>query len=191
MAKKPRTKRPAQDPPERPDGEALKESLTLREYLDTLAQDDLEAAPEPEEKSQRWVSFILGEERFGLSVDKVREVLRVGTITHVPRAPKALRGVTNLRGRVLAVVDLRVRLGMEKADIAETSRVLVAVGPSGPVGLLVDQVEQMEQILPSTVQEPPDRLATVASFSPGVVSKDDKLLVLLDLEPLLQEAAPS
>lgn len=165
--------------------------LTLREYLDSLAEEETEESSEPEESPELWVSFSVGDAIFGLPVDQVREVIRVRTITRVPRSPEALRGVTNLRGRVLAVVDLRVRLGVTRAEITEASRILVAQGPAGPVGLLVDRVEQMEQVLPSAAQEPPDHVADLsfidlAEISLGVVPRTQGLLVLLDLGILLQ-----
>lgn len=191
MSKTPAKKSPAHKPGKtsaEKDADVT-EAMTLREYLDSLAEEDLEDISAPEEQPELWVSFSVGGATFGLPVDQVREVLRVGAITRVPRAPEALRGVTNLRGRVLAVVDLRVRMGMEKAEVAESSRILVAQGSGGPVGLLVDAVNQMDQILPSGVQEPPDRLADLASLSRGVVSRDEGLVVLLDLGALLEPMA--
>ncbi|MCB1035422.1 MAG: chemotaxis protein CheW [Acidobacteria bacterium] len=163
--------------------------MTLREYLESLAQEEIEEIHEPEERPELWVSFGLGGGVFGLPVHQVREVLRVGVITRVPRAPDSVRGVTNMRGRVLAILDLRVRMGLPRCEINDSSRILVAQGPSGPVGLLVDQVEQMEQVLPSAVQEPPDRLAAVSAFSRGVFPRDGSLMVLLELGSLLQPTA--
>ncbi len=169
--------------------QATEESLTLREYLEVLAEEELDESSEPEETPELWVSFVLGEELFGLKVEQVREVLRVGTITRVPRSPASLRGVTNMRGRVLAVVDLRVRLGMEATEAGEGNRILVTDGPSGPVGLLVDRVQQMERILPSEVQESPDRRAALTALGRGVVPREEGVLVLLELDALMRPEA--
>jgi purine-binding chemotaxis protein CheW len=152
-------------------------------YADGLARDE---GPEEEaEETQAWVSFRLEEGYYALPVGAVQEVLRVGIITRVPQTAPSVRGVTNMRGRVLPVLDLGVRLGFEARVADERSRILVVPGGSGPVGLLVGQVRQMLTLSPSTFQEPPDRLEAVARFCRGVVPLEGDLLVLLELEPLL------
>jgi len=161
---------------------AVKDSAVLA-YADSLGQNQ---PPEEEsEATEAWVSFRLSSNAFAFPVETVQEVLRVGSITRVPQAAPGVRGVTNMRGRVLPVLDLAARLDLKAREIDERSRILVVPGASGPVGLLVDQVEQMLSLAPSTFQEPPDRLDAIAHFALGVVTMEEDLLVLLDLGPVL------
>ncbi len=158
-------------------------------YADLL-QADQEAAEDEERRQEReesWVSFRLAEQNCALPVDQVQEVLRVGSITRVPHAPSAVRGVTNLRGRVLPVVDLRRRLGLRETELDEHSRVLVAAFKNRPVGMLVDGVHQMVAILPSTIQDTPEEAVQLQDeVVHGVCSTQDRgLLLLLDLQRLL------
>ncbi|MDY7096445.1 MAG: chemotaxis protein CheW, partial [Acidobacteriota bacterium] len=142
------------------------------------------------EAREPWVCFDIADRRYGLPVQVVQEVLRVDSITRVPHAPQGIRGVTNMRGRVLPVVDLRLRLGFPEQQVAGASRILVALAAAGPVGLLVDAVEQMLAIAASEHQEPPaemrqeEQSAALAMVDPG-----DQPLLLLDLERLLEPIA--
>ncbi len=162
-------------------------SQVLDEYADFLAGDAGEAAKEKAEVAEAWVGFRLAEAAYALPVDAVREVLRVDTITAVPHTPSFVRGVANMRGRVLPVVDLRVRLGFDRTALAEASRILVVSEGSEPVGLLVDAVEQMLQIFPSRIREPPadtptDQLASIV----GMAGVADDVLLLLRTTHLLE-----
>lgn len=151
-----------------------------------LGGDDEESA----EASEPWVSFEVAGRRYALPVDDVKEVLRVGTITRVPHSPDAIGGVTNMRGRVLPVVDLRRRLGFDPKPAGGASRILVAVSTRGPVGLLVDAVEQMVPVPPSAHRDLPLELREEEQGAAvAVVDAEDPPLLLLDLERLLAPIA--
>lgn len=176
-------------PTEAPKDDAAAAAPDIYRYADLL-QADQEAAEDKERRQEReesWVSFRLAEQSCALPVDQVQEVLRVGSITRVPHAPSAVRGVTNLRGRVLPVVDLRRRLGLREAELDEHSRVLVASIKNRPVGMLVDGVHQMVAILPSSIQDTPEEAVQLQDeVVHGVCSTQDRgLLLLLDLQRLL------
>jgi purine-binding chemotaxis protein CheW len=154
-------------------------------FVDSL---DSRAAREakPEERPESWVTFALRGEIYALPVSHVQEILRIATITRVPHAPAAVRGITNLRGRVLAVVDLRVRLGLPAGEIEPESRILVTDARGRSIGLLVDAARQVLKILPSTIQPPPtDILTERTDFLRGVHHLDRDLVILLDVERVL------
>ena len=141
------------------------------------------AAPEPE---LHLVTFTLDREAYGVPVHRVREVIRVGEITRVPQAPEHVRGVTNLRGRILPVVELRTRLGLAPALLTPKSRIVVTEAHGRILGLLVDAVLQVTRIPADTVQPPPEDILTPqADWLAGVARRPDRLLILLELDAVL------
>lgn len=139
-----------------------------------------------EERPESWVSFTLGEEIYALPVGAVHEILRVAQITRVPHAPPSVLGVCNRRGRVLPVVDLRIRLGLVESPTTPASRIMVAASDGRLLGLLVDSVRQVESVLRSRVQSPPESVAAVAAGAvQGVVDQEGRMVVLLELASLL------
>lgn len=139
-----------------------------------------------EEKLETWVTFALGNESFGLPVSSVQEILRAGFITRVPHAPNPVRGVTNMRGRVLPVVDLNVRLGLKESDITSLSRILVVESKGRLIGLLVDSVQQVLRLSLKAVQPaPPDVITAQSDYILGVYHLQDALVILLDVDRVL------
>ncbi|MGH2708293.1 MAG: chemotaxis protein CheW, partial [Actinomycetota bacterium] len=113
---------------------------SLLRFADTLERNAAaESAPIPG-RELHLVTFALDREEFGIPIDQVREVIRVGDITRVPQAPSHVRGVINLRGRILPVVEIRTRLGLTAAVITPHSRVVVVESHARVLGLLVDAV---------------------------------------------------
>jgi len=154
-------------------------------FTDALAGDS-PIAPIAATRIETWVTFALGGETFGLPVASVLEILRVAGITRVPHAPRVVRGVTNMRGKVLPVVDLRVRLGMEVAEITSQSRILVASSRGRLLGLLVDAVNQVDRIDRNAVQPPPpDVMTTQSDYIIGVSQLGERLVILLDVDLVL------
>ncbi len=104
----------------------------------------------------------------------------------MPHAPDPIRGITNMRGRVLAVVDLRVRLGLPSAELEPQNRILVVASRNHWIGLLVDSARQVVKVLPSTVQPPPADVMTERSdFIRGLCQVEDELIILLDVDRVL------
>jgi len=145
-----------------------------------------DAAPSVATRIETWVTFRLAGEAYALPVASVLEILRVAGITRVPHAPPVIRGVTNMRGKVLPVIDLRVRLAMDAAPVTSSSRILVATSRGRLLGLLVDAVEQVERIDRNAVQPPPPDVMTAQSdYIVGVSQNGDRLVVLLDVDLVL------
>lgn len=138
------------------------------------------------QKMETWVTFALDRETFALPVTHVIEILRVPAITRVPHAPHTVRGVMNMRGRVLPVIDLRVRLGIAEIAIGESARVLVVSSRDRLLGLLVDSVQQVLRLDRLAVEPPPpDVMTTQSDYIVGVYHFDESLVILLDVDRVL------
>ena len=132
------------------------------------------------------VTFALDREEFGVPVGRVREVTRVGEITRVPQTPPHVRGVTNLRGRVLAVVEIRSRLGLEPAVITPSSRIVVVDVLGRVLGLLVDRVSQVTKVPAECVVPAPEEVVSAETdYVSGVARWNSRLIILLDLDKVL------
>jgi purine-binding chemotaxis protein CheW len=135
------------------------------------------------------LSFVLDREEFGIPVTQVREVIRVSEITRVPQAPPHVRGVANLRGRILAVVELRSRLGLAPSELTPRSRVVVVEVRGRVLGLLVDAVSQVTKVPESSVVAAPQEVVSAdAAYLTGVARWQSRLIILLDLDKALLPA---
>jgi len=138
----------------------------------------------------QYLTFNLGDEVFALNIGKVREVLDYLPITKVPRMPKFLRGVINLRGNVVPVIDLRYKLGMGSVEQSvDTCIVIVEVmldGELTQMGALADSVKEVIALDPGQISPPP-RLGTQIDnkFIKGMGKLDDKFLMILDIDKVL------
>lgn len=167
-------------------GDAQRERVYA--FADQLSaeQDATAAANDTAVVWETWVTFQVAGETFAFPVGFVQEILRVGTITRVPDAPYPVRGIVNVRGRVIPVVDLRLRLGLAAAEPGPTARVLIATLRGRVIGLLVDAVAQVERIDRTQVEDLPDDVVTEHSeYITGVYPRGRDLLILLDPEQVL------
>ncbi len=127
----------------------------------------------------------LGEERHGLEIGKVYEIIRYQAITSVPGAPPAVEGIINLRGRIIPVVDLRTRFGMPRAEPTKASRIVVADTGGTRTGLIVDAVNEVLTV-PADAIEPAEAVVGRDSADiRGIARLDGRLVILLALEGLL------
>ncbi len=151
-------------------------------YDGDVAANEVEVARQME----TWVMFALAEESFAFPVGFVKEILRVSTITRVPHAPYPVSGIINMRGRVVPVVDLRVRIGLPERATDGQSRILVTSSHGRLLGLLVDAVHQVVHLDLNAVDAPPDDVMTEQSeYITGVYRLPETLLILLDVEKVL------
>lgn len=156
-------------------------------FADTLTAAEREAEKRAiETRITTWITFGLAGETFALPVEPVREVLRIHNITRVPHAPDPIRGVTNLRGRVIPVIDLRRRIGLAEIEITRLARIVVVASRGRLIGLLVDLVHQVMHLDLNLVQSPPDDVMTAQSdYISGVYHQGEHLLLLLDVDRAL------
>lgn len=132
--------------------------------------------------------FRLSNEEYGLPIDKVQSIIRYEEPTPVPRSPEAVQGVINLRGRVIPVVDLTRRLFSSPFTPGPSSRIVVAEGEAGTLGLAVDAANEVVSIPDESVRPAPASVLSeeTAEAIAGVAEHGGRLIVLLDLD----EAVP-
>ena len=134
----------------------------------------------------RLVSFKVGSEQFAVDILRVQEINRMMDLTQVPQCPEGVRGVINLRGRIVPVLDLRTRLGIDASEESESSRIVVVEVQGSTVGFIVDAVHQVLQIDPRIIEPTPQITSGQnTSYIQGVAKLDETLMILLDLDKLI------
>ena len=133
------------------------------------------------------VTFNLGNEEYAVDILKVQEINRMAGITSLPNAPSYVEGVINLRGKVIPVINLRKRFGLDSKEMDSHSRIMV-VDVGTTIGLIVDSVSEVLRLSSDTVEPPPPMTASNGSseYIKGVGKLEDRLLILLDIEKLLR-----
>lgn len=148
---------------------------------------DYETAPDDDLMTQ-WVTFMLDGEKYGINVTQVREVLRNIEIAPVPGAPSYVLGIINLRGNVVTIVDTRARFGLRSLDIKEESRIVIIETMDQSVGLLVDSIAEVADILQSQIEQTPNVGNDDSSkYIQGVHSRNGELLILIAVEKVLSD----
>jgi purine-binding chemotaxis protein CheW len=138
------------------------------------------------EATEHLATFSLDREEYGVEVRLVQEIRRVADITPVPRAPEFIRGVINLRGRILPVVDLKKKLGLGEVLTTKASRIVVVRIKDRLLGLLVDGASQVLKVPVSRIEPPPDEVSDKGGDTiRGVAKLEDRLVILLDLQKVL------
>ncbi len=149
------------------------------------------AAPAREEKKvveaqEHLVTFFLASEEYGVDVRLVQEIIRVTEVTPVPRAPAAIKGVINLRGRIIPVVDLKRRLGLGEVVENRLARIVVVKVKDRLIGLLVDGASQVLKVPVSIIEAAPEEVVEIdANFIRGVAKLEKRLIILVDLPKIL------
>lgn len=142
----------------------------------------------------KYLTFVLANERYSVPVLKVREIMRLSPVTPVPRMPAYIKGVINLRGKIVPVIDLRERFGMLEA--VERERICVIVvqhetteGATQLMGMIVDAVEEVAQFNAEDLELPPDFGNSIDTrFITGMAKSKGSVKTLLDIERLLNHA---
>lgn len=132
--------------------------------------------------SRQYATFEVADQLFGVDVATVQEVLRFHEYTHVPLAPPAVGGLFNLRGQVIAAVDLRVQLGLAGQDMTEPVMNVIVRVDGEAVSLLVDRIGEVIELVDDTIERTPDTLAGPArDLIAGTFKLDDRLMLALDV----------
>jgi purine-binding chemotaxis protein CheW len=145
---------------------------------------------EQRNKAGKYLTFSLGQEQFGLEILKVREIIGLMEITEVPRTPHDIRGVINLRGQVIPVLDIRSRFGMMSSESTDQTCIIVVEvrrnGQTISTGILVDQVQEVQDIAAAAIEEPPDFGSGVDSgYILGMAKIGSSIKILLDIDKVL------
>jgi purine-binding chemotaxis protein CheW len=136
----------------------------------------------------QWVTFRLGDEKYGINVMQVQEVLRVAEIAPVPGAPSYVLGIINLRGNVVTVIDTRNRFGLISRETDDSSRIVIIETASHIIGILVDSVAEVVELRSSDIETAPNvGNEETSRYIQGVTSRDNELLILVDLNRFLSD----
>jgi len=153
-------------------------------------------SPEPpagmtaDPRAGKYLTFGLGNEEFGIQVIRVREIMGLQEVTAVPHTPPCVKGVINLRGKVIPVVDLRLKFGMEPQDYTACTCIIVVQleqdGARFLTGLVVDQVSEVLSLQASEIEDTPDFGRGVATpYLLGMAKTKGKVKILLDINRLM------
>ena len=132
------------------------------------------------------VIFELGTEQFGIEIATVEGIVKMQEITKIPYAPSYMEGITNLRGSVLPVIDLKKRFNLEPEAETRETRIITVNMDSIKMGMIVSSVSEVLTIEDSVIEPPPPMICNInSSFITGVAKIDSHLVILLDLEKIL------
>lgn len=138
--------------------------------------------------AEQWVTFYLDNEKYGIKVMQVQEVLRVTEIAPVPGAPDYVLGIINLRGNVVTVIDTRKRFGLPEHELSDDTRIVIIEAENQVVGILVDSVAEVVDLLPNNIETAPNVGNDESSkYIQGVSSLENDLLILIDVFKLLSD----
>jgi len=142
------------------------------------------------DREGKYLTFALGPEEYGLEILKVREIIGYMEITAVPQTPHEVKGVINLRGQVIPVVDLRAKFGMETAEVTDESCIIVVEISQGnrsfSTGIVVDHVQEVLDIAGQDIEEAPQFGSSVdTNFILGMGKIGDSVKILLDIDKVL------
>lgn len=137
----------------------------------------------------QFLTFTLGKEIFALDIGTVREVLELTSITKIPRTPDFMRGVINLRGHAVPVVDMRLKLGMSKGeDTVDTCIIIVEIEFDGEftvMGALVDSVREVFEMMPDTIEPAPKMGAAInAEYIKGMGRQNEQFIIIIDINKI-------
>ena len=132
------------------------------------------------------VTFTLRNEEYAVDILNVQEINRITEITQVPNAPSYVEGVINLRGKVMPVINLRKKFGLEDKETDDTSRIIIMDIQGVTNGLVVDSVSEVLRIPADIVEPPPPMSSEVSSkFIKGIAKLETRLIILIDIDELL------
>ena len=142
------------------------------------------------EEQQQYLTFLLGDEMFAIGILSIREIIEYGFVTEVPMTPPFIRGVINLRGAVVPVVDLAVRFGRQARDNSKRTCIVIAdvesANGSQQMGVVVDAVNEVLEIAQGDIEPPPEFGARIRSdFIKGMGKIGGKFVIMLDINRVL------
>ena len=133
-------------------------------------------------EQEKFLTFMLGEETYGLPILKVKGINQMQPITHVPRMPSFVKGVINLRGKIIPIIDLRLKFGLMETEHNDRTCIIVIELEDGgrQSGLIVDEVSEVLDIAGENIEPPPADVGATLEFLTGIGKAKDKVIMLLD-----------
>ena len=138
----------------------------------------------------KFLTFLLGEEIYGIPIKKAKEIIGMMEITHIPKTQNYIKGVINLRGKIIPVVDLRLRFGMKEKDYTERTCIIIievdVYENQRLVGIAVDAVSEVVAIQKGDIEPPPQYDAQIeGDFLTGLGKMKDEVIMILEIEKIL------
>jgi len=159
--------------------------MTVSSTTADKAQADNVTSQHEDHEQLQLVTFVIGNEEFAVDILRVQEINRMMQITRVPQSPGCVEGVINLRGRIIPVIDMRNRFGLDKSEHSSDSRIVVVEVDEWILGFIVDRVNEVLRISSGIVEPAPAAASKVDStYIQGIGKLEDRLLILLDLSKL-------
>ncbi|MBS1708724.1 MAG: purine-binding chemotaxis protein CheW [Armatimonadetes bacterium] len=132
------------------------------------------------------VVFRLADEAYGIDIFRVNEIIRLREITSIPKTDAHVRGLVNLRGKTIPVLDLRARFNLQQGEETENTRIIVVESDNGNVGIVVDAVTEVMTLQSDQIEDTPSLVTDVDNdFVRGVARRNESLITLLDLDKAL------
>ncbi|AMV27675.1 Chemotaxis protein CheW [Gemmata sp. SH-PL17] len=154
-----------------------------------MSAPDTNEATELVADGNQFLAFRLGDEEYGLEILRVQEIKGYSKITPLPNTPHEIKGVMNLRGAVVPIIDLRARLGLREAEYTVFTVIIVVTVGTKIVGLVVDAVSDVLNVKPEVIVPTPDLGAGVdVSFLTGIARTGERLVSLLNIDRLVGNA---
>ncbi len=164
----------------------MSEALTRELTEQPTVQDSLMADQDTAHLGGKFLTFFLAEEEYGLEILKVETIIVVLPITPVPRTPEFIRGVVNLRGQIIPIVDLRLKFGMESIEQTEETCIIVVRAQGIQMGVIVDRVSEVLDIAAEDIEDAPSFGMDVnTDYILGIGKSDSKVKLLLDIDRVL------
>ena len=139
------------------------------------------------EDTQQMIIFDIGNEKFGIKITRVHEIIRMKEITELPDSSEYFAGIVNRRGDIVSVVDLRKRFGLEEIIETDNTRIIVIDFQGKDVGLIVDGVSEVLHINEADIDDPPQSMVGIKDdYLQGIVKVDEDIVIILDLDNLLE-----
>jgi purine-binding chemotaxis protein CheW len=143
---------------------------------------------ESNQKTVELATFYMGDALCGMDILKVQEINKLLEMTHVPQAPAYVKGIVNLRGQIVTVIDLGKKLGLSKTDLGLETRNIIVSSKNEYVGLLVDRIGDVERTDWDKIEPPPANIGGVQGrYFEGVFKKENSLIGILNVEEVLKE----
>lgn len=156
---------------------------------ETLIQQNTNTNVQSNGKASKFVIFKLGEESYGLDILSVKEIINYKDVTPLPNLPRYVKGVINLRGMVIPIIDLRLRLKMDEVEYTKFTVIIVIELHNRTIGIVVDNVASVEEMKGDDIQDSPEvGMDLNTDLIYGIGRKKDNMIIILDLEKVFSQA---
>lgn len=148
---------------------------------------DFSMLEEEDTQKDKFLTFTLGKESYGIGIRHVTEIIGIQPTTEVPELPEYIRGIINLRGKIIPVMDVRLRFKKEFREYNDRTCIIVIETKDVPVGLIVDSVSEVLSIPETEIVDPPNLSKTGNRYIKGIGKIGDEVKLILDCDKLLTE----